>query len=69
MLKPVKFHNETKNPEFKYDVMDGVQWPIRLGSRVSLSEAERIAQSRGTALDWNRANQIGLTTVEVPLSR
>lgn len=65
----MKFHNEMKNSDFRFDVMDETRWPIRLGFRVSLDEAEQIAEKRGAALDWNRAHRIGLTTVEIPLSR
>jgi hypothetical protein len=67
--KLFKFHDEMRNPEFKFDVIDGIHWPIRLGSRVTLVDAEQLAEKRGTTLDWNRAHRIGLTTVEIPLSR
>jgi hypothetical protein len=59
---------ELRSPNFRYDVMQGIHWPTRIASRVTLEEAERIAADRGVSIMWNCSHRIGVTTVEITLS-
>ena len=59
---------ELRSPDFRYDVMQGMNWPTRLASRVTLSDLENIAADRGARIMWECSHRIGVTTVEVTLS-
>lgn len=61
--------DELRSPSIRYDVMRNIVWPYRVASRVTLDEVERIASEMGARVMWEAAHRIGVTTVEVTLSK